>query len=93
MARAALPLVDLAQLRAALAGLPGQRLHESASQKLATEHVRESVRDPALQKALIPDYPVGGKRILISDDYYPALQRENVEVVTDPIERVTRTAS
>jgi len=60
------------------------------SRKVATEHVLGSVRDPELQKALLPDYPVGGKRILISDDYYPALQRENVQVVTEPIERVTQ---
>src|SRR5207302_10507246 len=40
--------------------------------------------------ALVPDYPVGGKRILISDDYYQALGRDNVEVVTSPIARVTR---
>jgi cation diffusion facilitator CzcD-associated flavoprotein CzcO len=59
------------------------------SQRLATQHVLASVRDPVLQEALIPDYPIGGKRILISDDYYPALQRENVRVVTEPIERIT----
>jgi cation diffusion facilitator CzcD-associated flavoprotein CzcO len=59
------------------------------TERIASEHVRQSVRDPQLQQALIPDYPIGGKRILISDDYYAALQRENVRVVTQPIERVT----
>jgi len=68
----------------------GNAFMSRQSQKLASEHVLECVRDPVLQKALIPDYPVGGKRILISDDYYPALQRENVQVVTDPIERITQ---
>jgi len=42
-----------------------------------------------LQRALRPDYPIGAKRILISDDYYQALGRKNVEVVTGAIERVT----
>jgi cation diffusion facilitator CzcD-associated flavoprotein CzcO len=40
----------------------------------------------------MPDYPVGGKRILISDDYYPALNRENVEVVTGGIDHVEENA-
>ena len=37
---------------------------------------------------MIPDYPVGGKRILISDDYYPTLNRENVELVTSGIDHL-----
>jgi cation diffusion facilitator CzcD-associated flavoprotein CzcO len=67
----------------------GNAFLSGQSQKLASGHVLSSVRDPALRATLIPDYPIGGKRILISDDYYPALQRENVEVVTDPVERIT----
>jgi cation diffusion facilitator CzcD-associated flavoprotein CzcO len=49
----------------------------------------QQVPDPELQRLLLPDYPLGGKRILISDDYYAALQRENVALVTSPIEQVT----
>jgi cation diffusion facilitator CzcD-associated flavoprotein CzcO len=41
---------------------------------------------------LTPDYPIGGKRILISDDYYPALNRENVEVVTSGIDHLAENA-
>ena len=37
---------------------------------------------------MLPDYPVGCKRILISDDWYPALLGPTVEVVTEPIARV-----
>lgn len=58
-------------------------------EQVAVEHLRAQVSDPALQALLKPDYPIGCKRALISDDYYPALQRPNVEVVTSPIERVT----
>ncbi|MBW8486717.1 flavin-containing monooxygenase [Actinomadura parmotrematis] len=50
------------------------------------------VPDPALRARLVPDYPMGCKRILISDDYYPALTRPNVEVVTEPIARLTEGA-
>ena len=41
---------------------------------------------------MIPDYPIGGKRILISDDYYAALNRENVEVVTSGIDHLDENA-
>jgi len=64
-------------------------LMSRALARVAERSMREQVADPALQRALLPDYPIGGKRILISDDYYQALCRENVEVVTAPIERLT----
>ena len=37
----------------------------------------------------MPDYQMGCKRILISDDFLPSLNRENVELVTAPIEQIT----
>ncbi len=58
----------------------------------ADKNMREQIADPALREALTPDYPIGGKRILISDDYYQTLTRPNVEVVTSPIERVAADA-
>jgi cation diffusion facilitator CzcD-associated flavoprotein CzcO len=61
------------------------------AQKLAGGHLRKSVADPALRARLTPDYAIGCKRVLISDDYYPALQRDNVAVVTDAIREVTAT--
>ena len=51
--------------------------------------MEREIKDPALRRKLIPDYPPGCKRVLISSDYLPALQRPEVEVVTEPIERVT----
>jgi len=60
--------------------------------RLATAEMEQHVGDPALRRALTPDYPVGCKRILISDDYYQTLVRENVEVVTSPIREVTADA-
>ena len=56
--------------------------------QLAEQNMRSIVKDPKLQQALVPDYPIGGKRILISDDYYQSLNRENVELVTAPIDHV-----
>ena len=49
---------------------------------IATNHLHEQVKDPELRKKLTPDYPIGCRRILISDDYFPALQRDNVELVS-----------
>jgi len=47
------------------------------------------VEDPALRARLLPDHPWGCKRPLLSNDYYPAFNRPNLELVTDPIERIT----
>lgn len=52
------------------------------------KHMEAQVSDPELRRKLTPSYPVGCKRILISDDYLPAIQRENVDLVTEPIERI-----
>jgi cation diffusion facilitator CzcD-associated flavoprotein CzcO len=53
-------------------------------------HLRRAVADPELRRALTPSYRLGCKRILVSNDYYPALARPNVELVSEPIERVDR---
>jgi cation diffusion facilitator CzcD-associated flavoprotein CzcO len=55
---------------------------------LARRHLEKSVPDAALRARLTPDYAVGCKRILASDDYLPALARPNVELVTAGIEEV-----
>jgi len=51
-------------------------------------HLRRQVRDPALRANLVPDYPIGAKRVLFNDDYYPTLNRANVRLVTDGVERI-----
>jgi cation diffusion facilitator CzcD-associated flavoprotein CzcO len=55
---------------------------------LARRHLKAQVNDPELRAKLMPSYRLGCKRVLGSYDYYPALTQPNVEVVTDPIERV-----
>jgi cation diffusion facilitator CzcD-associated flavoprotein CzcO len=47
--------------------------------------LRRQVSDPALRRKLTPDYAIGCKRPVVSDDYLPALTRSNVDVVTEPI--------
>ena len=51
----------------------------------------EQIADPGLRAALTPSHVMGCKRVLISGDYYAALTRPNVELVTDRIERLSRT--
>jgi cation diffusion facilitator CzcD-associated flavoprotein CzcO len=60
--------------------------------KAADEYMRTTVKDSRLHPLLTPDYRIGGKRILISDDYYAALNRENVEIVTGGIDRISENA-
>lgn len=55
---------------------------------LARRHLKAQVKDPELRAKLTPSYRLGCKRILGSDDYYPALTQPNVEVVTEAIERI-----
>ncbi|HEX8715041.1 MAG TPA: NAD(P)/FAD-dependent oxidoreductase, partial [Solirubrobacteraceae bacterium] len=51
--------------------------------------MRSQVKDPELQRKVWPNYTFGCKRVLFSSQYLPALQRPNVELVTDAIERIT----
>ncbi|MGP4004363.1 flavin-containing monooxygenase [Streptomyces sp. 8N706] len=55
---------------------------------LARSHMRRAVMDPALRAALTPDYRIGCKRILLSNDYYPALARPNVDLVASGLAEV-----
>jgi cation diffusion facilitator CzcD-associated flavoprotein CzcO len=59
------------------------------AQQATIDYIDEHIKDPELREKLIPDYPIGAKRILFSDNYYEALARENVDVITDPIARIT----
>jgi cation diffusion facilitator CzcD-associated flavoprotein CzcO len=51
-------------------------------ERLARRHLERSVPDPDLRAKLTPRYAIGCKRILVSDNYLPALARPNVELVT-----------
>ncbi len=57
----------------------------------AERHLRKQITDPVLHAKLTPDYQIGCKRLLQSNDYYPALARDNVEVITDSIARINPT--
>ena len=58
--------------------------------RCGTSH--KQVPDPELRRRVTPTYTIGCKRILISNDYYPALGQPNVELVTDGITEVAPNA-
>jgi cation diffusion facilitator CzcD-associated flavoprotein CzcO len=52
-----------------------------AAELAARAHLRHGISDPALRAKVLPNYRLGCKRVLLSNDYYPALDQPNVEVV------------
>jgi len=68
-----------------LLGFTGHPRVTRLLEKVARRHLHQSVADPVLREKLTPSYAIGCKRILLSDDYYPALVRPNVEVVSAPV--------
>ncbi|MFC3849899.1 flavin-containing monooxygenase [Corynebacterium hansenii] len=55
---------------------------------VALQQLRRQVRDRELREKLTPNFTIGCKRMLISNNYYPAIASDNVDLVTDPIQRV-----
>ena len=59
-----------------------------ASELLCRLHINRQIQDHELREVVTPDYPIGCKRVLVSNDWYPALDRDHVEVETSGIGRV-----
>ncbi|WP_109535683.1 flavin-containing monooxygenase [Mycolicibacter sinensis] len=57
--------------------------------QLGKAHLRATVKDPWLRRQLTPDFTPGCKRMLISSDYYPALQRDNCKLIDWPIATIS----
>ena len=53
-----------------------------------SQHLKKMVKDPDLRARLTPNYTPGCKRILLSDHFYPAVTRANVQVITDSISHI-----
>lgn len=58
---------------------------------LGRRHLQRQVKNRALHEALTPKYAMGCKRTLVSDDYYPAFNRENVTLEPSAVAEVTPT--
>jgi cation diffusion facilitator CzcD-associated flavoprotein CzcO len=51
-------------------------------------HIKKSIQDPTLRATVTPHYTMGCKRVLISNDFYPALAQANVQVITTGIKEI-----
>ena len=51
--------------------------------------LRKHIKDPELRAKMLPDYPIGARRILLSDKIYPAFAKDTVDVVTDSLSEFT----
>ena len=60
-------------------------------ENMVRRFINRTIDDTAMQQALIPDTPYGCQRGLVSDDFYPALMRDNVELVASGLQQVTPT--
>ncbi len=69
-------------------GFLGNHFVRGKATEIATQHLEKQITDPKLRAALKPNYELGCKRVLVSDDYYLALTRPNVELVTSGISEV-----
>ncbi|MDP1848759.1 MAG: NAD(P)/FAD-dependent oxidoreductase [Solirubrobacteraceae bacterium] len=58
------------------------------AEKIAAAHMRRQVKDPELRRKLEPKFRLGCKRVLISNEWYPALTRPDVELVTEGISAI-----
>ncbi len=58
---------------------------------LADRHRRRQVRDPETRRKLRPSYDIGCKRVILSDDFYPTFNRDNVTLIDRAVAHVTET--
>ena len=63
------------------------KIGKRAAKKII-DYMRQSISDSSLHKVLEPQYALGCKRILLSDDLYSAFNKENVNLITDPIKYI-----
>src|SRR5881392_3686881 len=69
-------------------GFLGNQTFRKRVEEIARRHLARRIKDPKLRATLTPDYQLGCKRILVSDDFYPTLNRTNVELVPEAIAEV-----
>ena len=70
--------------------IKGSKWRRALIRKLNAMEIKKHVKDPDKRAKLTPDYPVGAKRILLSDKYYPAIGRDNVTLETDGIAAISK---
>ncbi|MDR7110155.1 cation diffusion facilitator CzcD-associated flavoprotein CzcO [Microbacterium trichothecenolyticum] len=77
-----------AEGEARFASRAGDSAAAADAEAVALAHLERQVADPALRAALTPDYAFGCKRVLLSDDFYPAVASEAVTLVPSALTEV-----
>jgi cation diffusion facilitator CzcD-associated flavoprotein CzcO len=62
--------------------------HPGLVEPIAKARLRQQVKDPELRAKLTPNYRMGCKRIIVTDDFHPALTKPNVSVITSRITEI-----
>ncbi|MEV6911615.1 NAD(P)/FAD-dependent oxidoreductase [Amycolatopsis sp. NPDC051071] len=75
-------------LEARAIGFNGHPALMKAGELIARRHIGRAIKNSALREKVTPDYTMGCKRVLISNDYYPALNRSNVDVNTEGVREI-----
>ena len=60
-----------------------------AFKAIGRRRIRKAIQDPELRKAVTPTDEFGCKRVMVSDDWYPALAKPNVRLIAGGVERIT----
>ena len=68
----------------------GRTLLRKFYQRQTVNYIKEHIKDPEMVKALTPTYPLGAKRVLFSDTYYPALAQPNVTLLPGGVQEITK---
>jgi len=58
--------------------------------RVALKKLYRSVNNPVTRAKLMPQYPFGCKRVILSDDFYPTFNKPNVKLITDTISKITK---
>ena len=69
----------------------GSKFNHAWISWMVKRNLRKSVSDPQLRSKLTPDYPVGCKRLIFSNTFYEAIQRDNVHLETNGIDHIDAT--
>jgi len=66
----------------------GDKEQMAAIAEACEVNLEDNVHDAALKAQLTPDYQVACKRLIVSDAFYPAIQKPNAHLVTAPIAHI-----
>jgi len=78
------------KLESRMLAFKGNKLLIKLFQKKAEYFLKKKVPDNELRKKLTPDFMLGCKRVLLTNDYFPTLQSKNVNLITEGIENINK---